>query len=151
MTTVVYVQQSSVSPYSRTVALLLCLFLGGFGAHRFYVGKSGSGILLLLLSLCGFGFLWFIIDLIIILAGSFTDSMGRIVSSWDGSPKSTTPIIVTTPSPPPHPPQPPVPPQHFPSPPPPQKQADEMFCNTCGALVKKDVTFCRHCGAALQQ
>ena len=27
----------------RSTALLLCLFLGAFGTHRFYVGKTGSG------------------------------------------------------------------------------------------------------------
>ena len=34
---------------SRTVAVLLALFLGGIGAHRFYLGKVGSGLLYLLL------------------------------------------------------------------------------------------------------
>ncbi len=30
------------------VSLLLCIFLGFLGAHRFYVGKVGTGILMLL-------------------------------------------------------------------------------------------------------
>ena len=33
---------------SRTVALLLALFLGGIGAHKFYLGKVGTGLLYLL-------------------------------------------------------------------------------------------------------
>ena len=36
------------SPKSRLVALLLCIFLGGLGIHRFYVGKTGTGILMIL-------------------------------------------------------------------------------------------------------
>ena len=32
---------------NRTVAILLALFLGGFGAHKFYLGKPGMGILYL--------------------------------------------------------------------------------------------------------
>ena len=84
MSTTVRVQQSNVSHHSRTVTLLLCLFLGGFGAHRFYVGKSGTAVALLILTFCGFGGLWAFIDLIMILAGSFTDNYGRFVTSWDG-------------------------------------------------------------------
>ena len=33
---------------SRTVAVLLALFLGGIGAHKFYLGKVGTGLLYLL-------------------------------------------------------------------------------------------------------
>lgn len=44
---------------SKWVAFLLCLFLGYVGAHKFYEGKAGMGILYLLtLGLCGIG--WFI-------------------------------------------------------------------------------------------
>ena len=31
-----------------TVALLLCLFLGGIGAHHFYMGNTGIGVIYLL-------------------------------------------------------------------------------------------------------
>src|SRR5271166_2049850 len=37
-----------VSERSRLIALLLCLFLGYVGVHRFYVGKIGTGVLWLL-------------------------------------------------------------------------------------------------------
>ena len=144
---VVYVKQSNVSPYSKTVTLLLCLFLGGFGAHRFYVGKNGTAVLLLLLTLCGFGGIWAIIDLILILTDGFTDNMGRAVSSWDGG----QPAPVAHAVPPPGTARPAQPPQKASAPPPPQRKADEMFCNTCGALVKRTETYCHYCGAVLQK
>ena len=70
--------------------LLLCFFLGGFGAHRFYVGKIGTAIAQLLLTIIGVvlsiilvGYflvaavgIWVLVDLIMIIIGSFTDKNG---------------------------------------------------------------------------
>lgn len=52
-----------------------------FGAHRYYVGKIGTG-LLMLCTIGGFG-LWYLYDLIMIAAGEFRDSEGRRLASWD--------------------------------------------------------------------
>lgn len=67
------------SDKSFVAALLLALFLGVFGAHRFYVGKVGTGILHLL-TLGAFG-IWTLIDTVLIILGKFTDSGGRLVKA----------------------------------------------------------------------
>lgn len=86
----VVVTDSTVSEKSKGVAAVLCFFLGGLGIHRFYVGKVGTGILLLVLwsisaiiaiFTVGIGLIpvgiWLIIDFIMILCGSFKDKYGR--------------------------------------------------------------------------
>ena len=56
---------------------LLCLFCGGLGVHRYYVGKIGTGILYTLtLGLFGIGYL---VDFIKILCGKFTDKDGNLI------------------------------------------------------------------------
>ena len=63
------------------MALLLAFLLGAFGAHRFYVGKTGTAITMLVLTLTIFGMLisgiWALIDMIIIICGNFTDAKGK--------------------------------------------------------------------------
>ncbi|HHI81455.1 MAG TPA: NINE protein [Planctomycetes bacterium] len=61
-------------------AFLLCFLLGFLGAHRFYVGKIGTGILQLL-TLGGLG-IWALIDMIMIIVGAFTDKEGNKITEW---------------------------------------------------------------------
>jgi hypothetical protein len=72
---------SPPSDKSRAVALVLGLVLGVFGAHRFYTGKIGTGILMLLTA-GGLG-IWYLVDNIMIASGGFRDAEGRLVSRWD--------------------------------------------------------------------
>lgn len=68
------------SSKSRFATLIFAVFFGGFGLHRFYVGKFWTGILMFL---TGGGFIvWWVVDCILILLGVFTDKDGRPVSDW---------------------------------------------------------------------
>ena len=76
-------KQKLLKPNSQSqnqwiVVLLLAFFLGFIGAHRFYVGKNGTGILMIL-TVGGIG-LWVLYDLIIIITGNFKTKEGNKVS-----------------------------------------------------------------------
>jgi hypothetical protein len=75
------------SDKSRGVALALAVLLGVFGAHRFYAGKIGTG-LLQLGTLGGLG-IWYLYDVILVAAGGFKDSEGRRISRWDPEERDT--------------------------------------------------------------
>jgi len=66
----------------RLVALLLCIFLGIFGAHRFYLGKWKSG-LVQLLTLGVYG-VWTLVDLVLILLNKLSDANGQLFGPWPG-------------------------------------------------------------------
>ena len=72
--------QTGMSEKSRLVAVLLCFFLGWFGAHRFYVGKIGTGILMII-TFGGLG-VWYVADLIMVICGVFRDKDGKKVFRW---------------------------------------------------------------------
>lgn len=60
------------------VTLLLSIFLGVFGIHRFYAGKVGTGLIwLFTLGVFGFGY---IADIVIITAQSFDDKNGKTIT-----------------------------------------------------------------------
>lgn len=56
---------------SKVTALVLCIFLGYLGAHRFYTGKVGTGLIWLFTA--GFFGVGVFIDFIMILIGGFRD------------------------------------------------------------------------------
>lgn len=99
--------KSSLSPTNQTVVsdqdkseksavttLLLCMFLGALGIHRFYVGKVGTGILMLLTG-GGLG-IWTLVDLVLIASCHFTDSKGKylVFSRGRASPLKLILLIV---------------------------------------------------------
>jgi TM2 domain-containing membrane protein YozV len=85
-----------ISPKSRLITLILLILVGQLGVHRFYVGKVGTGIVQLLLTIVGYativlvlGFIpltamwiWLVIDLIMLLVGKFKDSHGAAIENW---------------------------------------------------------------------
>lgn len=85
------VTENVLSSKSRGAAAVLCFFLGALGVHRFYIGKNGTGFLMLLLTIIG-GFtagigiglvligivcLWEVIDFFRILFGAMKDGSGK--------------------------------------------------------------------------
>ncbi len=66
---------TNTSDKSKITALLLCIFLGEFGVHYFYVGRIGMGILYLFTA--GFFGIGWLIDIFRIALGSFRDNVGE--------------------------------------------------------------------------
>ena len=57
---------------SKLTAILLCLFLGSLGIHRFYLGYTLIGVIHLLTF--GGALIWAFVDLIRLIIGSLKDS-----------------------------------------------------------------------------
>lgn len=90
------VEAADVSPKSRLATALFAFFLGSFGAHRFYIGKTGSAVAMLALTILGWITVWFavgiaffvivgiwvLVDFIFAVAGSMKDSQGKLIKNW---------------------------------------------------------------------
>jgi TM2 domain-containing membrane protein YozV len=69
-----FMMQYNNSKKDATIGVLLALFLGGLGIHKFYLGQSGAGVLYLL-------FCWTFIPALIAFFESFT--MAITVSKYN--------------------------------------------------------------------
>ena len=88
--------KEEISPKSRLTTTLLAFFLGVFGAHRFYTGRIGTAVTMLVLWIVGLATLWILVgipfviavgiwafvDFIIAVAGAATDKEGRAIKNW---------------------------------------------------------------------
>ncbi len=88
-----------VSVKNRFTAIMLCWFLGFFGVHRLYVGKIGSGFLMMygtivsliitlacppIGAMCLITMLAFVLnDLAVLALGQFKDCYGNFITSDD--------------------------------------------------------------------
>ena len=95
-----------ISPKHRAIALVLSLFVGFIGVHRFYAGKVKSGLLQLAVFIAASFFaggvegepdsakpmlggiilgilgIWVFVDFILICAGNFKDKHGDRIKNW---------------------------------------------------------------------
>jgi hypothetical protein len=84
-------RRAPVSERSRGVALGLAVLGGPFGLHRFYAGRTQSGIWMCL-TFGGLG-IWYLYDIILVAAGDFRDGDGRRVARWEVSDTVTDAVI----------------------------------------------------------
>jgi hypothetical protein len=70
----------TVSDKSRLAVTLFAFFLGIFGGHRWYLGKTGTAIAMLL-TLGGLG-VWALVDFIMAVSGQMRDKEGRLITKW---------------------------------------------------------------------
>ncbi len=92
--------KEDISPKSRLATTLLAnpffIPIGMFGAHRFYLGKIGTAVTMLLLTIVGWTTFWFVVgipfliavwiwalvDFIYALSGSMKDKEGKAIKNW---------------------------------------------------------------------
>jgi TM2 domain-containing membrane protein YozV len=81
----IYVTQGRSDKSLLVATILSALFfitaIGGL--HRFYVGKIGTGILMLI-TFGGLG-VWALIDLIVLVTGNFRDRDNNRITNWSTS------------------------------------------------------------------
>ena len=74
-------QAKTVGQRSKLIAGLLGIFVGGFGIHNFYLGKTGLAVTQIIVTMvtCGLGYIWGFIEGILILCD-------KICYDGDGNP-----------------------------------------------------------------
>jgi TM2 domain-containing membrane protein YozV len=90
------VAAEDISPRSRLATTLFAFFLGVFGAHRFYTGKTSTAIVMLVLGIVGVlsaivivgvflligVWVWAMVDFILAVSGNARDVEGKRIIIW---------------------------------------------------------------------
>ena len=101
-------QKKEPSDKDFVTTLLICIFLGGLGGHRFFVGKEETAIAMLVMPIVaalifeflafGLGILlfavwgvWYLFDLLQIVTSSFEDNEGRVIAYQAAVTANTSP------------------------------------------------------------
>ncbi|MFC2067416.1 TM2 domain-containing protein [Chloroflexota bacterium] len=77
---IVDIKLEGVSSKSRLAVTLFAFFLGELGIHRFYLGKIGTAILMIL-TVGGLG-IRALVDFIMAVAGVMKDKEGKLIKNW---------------------------------------------------------------------
>lgn len=130
---------------SRTTAILLAFFLGGFGVHLFYLGETKRGFVYLVIGGLGLFFVFpFIVCVILAIIdmvkyikmsdaefaakynrGNNVQNNANYSAPTYNQPVNNQPMSVTTATP-----------------------EDFSFCTSCGTKIPKGTKFCPSCGNA---
>ncbi len=127
-----YFASYQVSAKSETVGVLLAIFLGGFGAHHFYMRRTGLGILYAIFSVTGIPFLIAFIEAFFMpgRVRQFNAELSAyIAATITGSqpfPGSVNAGYTSLPMP-------------------------ALYCPSCGTATVSGVRFCSRCGASMSQ
>lgn len=115
------IQYESVKK-SPTIAILLALFLGAFGAHKFYMGKTGAGIVYLLLSWTGISIFFSLIDIFFISGqiAQYNQQKAMEIALMLGVTSPNTPAV--------------------------PKITQPNLCRECGKYYEGQHKFCPNCG-----
>ena len=108
------------------VGVLLALFLGGFGIHKFYMGQTGAGVLYLIFSWTGIPAIIGFVECFFMpgRVRAYNAAQAQIITA--GIMNSAPPANLVPPS-----------------------AALGRTCPACGGVVQPGAGFCAKCGAAL--
>ena len=115
---------------SKATAIILALFLGDIGIHKFYLGQAGQGIIYLLLCWTFIPVILSIIDIIIYLTMSEEHFQTKYGGGYVANPQQMYQQSSR---------------QQF-SQSQPNAQGQSGFCSSCGTRVEAGTKFCPNCG-----
>ena len=127
-----YFASYQVSAKSEAVGVLLAIFLGGFGAHHFYMRRTGLGILYAIFSVTGIPFLIAFIEAFFMpgrvrqFNAELSAYIAATITGGQSFPDGVNSGYPSLPMP-------------------------TVYCPSCGTATVSGVKFCSRCGASMSQ